>query len=236
MFGATGSTSEFGTPGAHQETNDGAGDGFLAQFSQPIGDSCASTEDCGGPCVDGVCCDSACGDGADDCQTCSVGGGGTADGVCTLFAAEVVCRSAAGSCDVVEHCPGDAGTCPADALIEDGEPCDEGMCSAGVCVPPAATSTGDSTRPHHRRRADPRRDRHGRSADDLADVAATHPCAAGCSRWRGAPRYHAAMGIWTWLDRYDGRRFGEFGELFRELVTFYSAAADGGQVVVLHRG
>lgn len=147
ILGGTASTSGIATPGAYQEEYVGAGlDSFLVQFTQPIGAACVSPDDCGGgPCVDGVCCDSPCGGGAEDCQNCSVAGGAVADGVCTPAAADVVCRPSAGTCDAAEFCPGNAGTCPDDMPAADGDPCDDGVCSAGACVPAeATTTTGDA--------------------------------------------------------------------------------------------
>jgi MYXO-CTERM domain-containing protein len=48
------------------------------------GAACLEDADCGsGHCVDGVCCDTACGGGAtDDCSACSVAAGAVTDGVC----------------------------------------------------------------------------------------------------------------------------------------------------------
>ncbi|HSP81048.1 MAG TPA: hypothetical protein VLQ93_21170, partial [Myxococcaceae bacterium] len=70
-----------------------------------------------GYCVDGVCCESACGGGAaEDCQACSVVAGGAVDGTCGAVRAEaaVVCRPAAVACDVAETCDGSSLSCPAD--------------------------------------------------------------------------------------------------------------------------
>ncbi|MDC0671961.1 SBBP repeat-containing protein [Nannocystis radixulma] len=146
LLGGTQSTSGIATPGAYDETYQGNDyDSFLVQFTQPIGLACAGPEDCGGggPCVDGVCCDSTCGGGVDDCLVCSAALGAAADGVCTPLAVDVVCRPSAGTCDAAEFCPGDAGTCPEDAPASDGEPCDAGVCEAGACVPVEDTTTGE---------------------------------------------------------------------------------------------
>ncbi|WAS98849.1 hypothetical protein [Nannocystis punicea] len=147
ILGGSASTSGIATPGTHDDEHAETGwDSFLVQFTQPIGSACASPDDCdGGPCVDGVCCDSACGDGADDCQACSAAQGAVADGVCSLLAADVVCRPSAAACDAAEFCPGDAVTCPEDQLAADGEPCDDGTCDAGVCVPGEDTTGNDTT-------------------------------------------------------------------------------------------
>ncbi|MCY1070215.1 SBBP repeat-containing protein [Nannocystis sp. RBIL2] len=155
IVGISESTSGIATPGAHDEEYlPGGWDSFIVQFAQPIGGACASTDDCdGGPCVDGVCCDSPCGDGADDCQACSAAQGAVADGVCSLLAADFVCRPSAAACDAAELCSGDSITCPEDQQAADGEPCDEGVCDAGVCIPEDTTgndttgndTTGDAT-------------------------------------------------------------------------------------------
>ncbi|MGZ3458709.1 MAG: hypothetical protein ACXU86_09405, partial [Archangium sp.] len=84
----------------------------------PQGEPCTQDEACqSGYCVDGVCCESACGGGVGtDCQACSVAAGGVADGVCGIVRAEaaVVCRPSAVACDVPEVCDGTSAVCPAD--------------------------------------------------------------------------------------------------------------------------
>jgi hypothetical protein len=51
-----------------------------------------------------------------------------------------LCREAVGACDVAEKCDGTLFTCPADQIIPNGSPCDDGSlctptdtCQAGVC-------------------------------------------------------------------------------------------------------
>jgi hypothetical protein len=58
------------------------------------GHRCGSADECkSGYCVDGVCCDTACGGGSTlDCQVCSAAAGASADGVCTLLPAGRMCR------------------------------------------------------------------------------------------------------------------------------------------------
>ncbi|HEY0133047.1 MAG TPA: MYXO-CTERM sorting domain-containing protein, partial [Nannocystis sp.] len=146
VTGNTTSSSGIATANAHldQLNVEFAVDGFLVRFTQGAGHTCAGPEDClGGQCVDGVCCDSPC-DGA--CDVCSAALGARADGTCTPLAADVVCRPASGACDAAELCPGDAASCPEDAAVPDGEPCDDGMCMAGACEPsPGSTSTDAGT-------------------------------------------------------------------------------------------
>lgn len=115
----------------------------------PDGAACMADDACdSGACVDGVCCDSACGGGApDDCQACSVAGGGAVDGVCGPIGAGATCRPAIdGTCDAAEQCDGVDLACPPDGAQADGEPCDGGTCQAGVCTPdPIDETTGDAS-------------------------------------------------------------------------------------------
>lgn len=46
-----------------------------------------------------------------------------------------VCRASEGECDPEETCDGIAPDCPTDELVADGEPCTNGTCADGVCVP-----------------------------------------------------------------------------------------------------
>lgn len=100
----------------------------------PNGASCSGVLDCAsGNCVDGVCCNTACGFGAaNDCQACSAAAGGTlADGMCGPAGPSVTCRAAAGVCDVAETCTGGTTTCPTDARVAAGTVC--GALSASPC-------------------------------------------------------------------------------------------------------
>ena len=87
-------------------------------------------------CVDGVCCETACGGGVtDDCQTCSVLGGGTSDGSCTALSAaaapSVVCRPGS-PCDLEEVCLPTSTECPEDSFEPSTTLCRE---STGACDP-----------------------------------------------------------------------------------------------------
>src|SRR5207247_44186 len=90
----------------------------------PDGQPCSLDASCDhGHCVDGVCCDVACGYGAsDDCQACSgLAGNTSADGRCGPVAAGRVCRASRGACDPAESCDGvDTGACVADAVAPQG--------------------------------------------------------------------------------------------------------------------
>ncbi len=97
-----------------------------------LGEGCTAGVQCGsGSCVDGVCCNEEFGGNTTaDCLACSVARGASANGVCTVFPAGLICRSAAGACDVLEQCNGSSGFCPADALAPVGQACRP---SAGAC-------------------------------------------------------------------------------------------------------
>ncbi|MGF1468638.1 MAG: hypothetical protein ACFCGT_21140 [Sandaracinaceae bacterium] len=127
------------------------------------GEACEDDAECASAyCVDGVCCDVACGGGeTDDCQACAFEAGAEADGTCSAlrmaFAATVVCRAAATPCDAAELCaPGDVA-CPADVLAPNGTVCRPatGLCDApeicdglGLeCPPDAVRAAGVECRP-----------------------------------------------------------------------------------------
>ena len=91
----------------------------LKEGLYPDGTVCKSKSDCkSGFCVDGVCCDSACGGGKKtDCQSCAKAGGASKDGVCTVLPKTAICRKAAGPCDAEETCDGKTAACPKDLLM-----------------------------------------------------------------------------------------------------------------------
>ncbi|MDI3291843.1 hypothetical protein QHF83_51515 [Polyangium sp. 15x6] len=103
-----------------------AGAAYVFSVSRdPDGTACTSGTDCAsGFCVDGVCCNSACGGGAtNDCQACSVATGALADGTCGPRVQGSVCRAAAGVCDAADVCNGSSLFCPADAKVSAGTVC-----------------------------------------------------------------------------------------------------------------
>lgn len=119
--------------------------------SYPSGHACSGDTECRvGSCVEGVCCNSACG-GA--CQTCLAANGATADGTCGPRPAARVCRPAVGPCDAVESCSGSAPDCPADATRADSTACGAsgqctlaGACQSGQCLgaqPRACVPSGE---------------------------------------------------------------------------------------------
>jgi hypothetical protein len=98
------------------------------------GGACGADSDCeAGFCVDGVCCDTACGGGAIDCLACARSLGATLDGTCSVIPAARVCRPAAGACDVAEVCDGVSTVCPPDAHVDAGAVC---RAAAGACDAP----------------------------------------------------------------------------------------------------
>ncbi|WP_438013957.1 thrombospondin type 3 repeat-containing protein [Sorangium sp. So ce315] len=95
----------------------------------PISVSCTSADECAsGNCVDGVCCESACGGGADDCQACSKAAGAPADGTCEAVVEDRPCLGGAGTCA--------AGVCElVDVALANGAPCDTAdQCASRFCV------------------------------------------------------------------------------------------------------
>lgn len=84
--------------------------------------TCSAASECGtGFCVDGVCCEAACGGGANDCQACSRAMTGVASGICApltaALAPTVTCRAAgaSGACDAAaDVCSSTSTMCPTD--------------------------------------------------------------------------------------------------------------------------
>jgi hypothetical protein len=81
----------------------------------PLGTPCANAETCAsGFCKDGVCCDTDCGFDLTDCQACTVAGGASADGVCTMLPVGQSCGATPNICEDVGECAGTA-VCPGPA-------------------------------------------------------------------------------------------------------------------------
>ena len=101
--------------------------------------------------VDGVCCDTACGGGAKDCQACSIISGGLKDGICgPVITVGLTCRGASDACDVAETCDGVSLTCPADVVAKSGAICRAaaGSCDLSeVCDGTLKTCPGDGFKP-----------------------------------------------------------------------------------------
>ena len=98
------------------------------------GQKCTTASQCGsGFCVDGVCCDKACGGtNTSDCQACSLAAGAAVNGTCGPVKAGATCRAGSGVCDLAETCDGSATTCPSDKVATAVTVC---RVSAGNCDP-----------------------------------------------------------------------------------------------------
>ncbi|MER2560870.1 MAG: hypothetical protein ABTQ32_09135, partial [Myxococcaceae bacterium] len=99
------------------------------------GGACTLGGECqSGFCVDGVCCDTACGGGVVDCQACSPAAGaavaGTCSGLTAQAAAATTCRAQSGACDLPETCQAGSTACPANAFAPSTTVC---RAAAGPC-------------------------------------------------------------------------------------------------------
>ncbi len=117
-------TVMIGAPGDN-DLGTSSGSVYVYTLALSNGDACTLDADCtSGSCVDGVCCNTTCGGGdPNDCQACSVAAGAAVDGTCGPRTAGIVCRAAAGACDVAETCDGTSLACPTDALVAPGTIC-----------------------------------------------------------------------------------------------------------------
>jgi hypothetical protein len=141
----SGDTALIGAP-FDDHVVDNGGSAYAYTFSElALGAPCQTDVAClSGHCVDGVCCDTACGRGdARDCQACSLQAGASADGTCGPATAATLCRPG-GECDAAEHCDGTALTCPADVFAPDGSLCAGGTCGNGICRLDAAEESPDA--------------------------------------------------------------------------------------------
>ena len=136
------------------ETNNTRAAGFTVKGSTLLanGSACSSNSQCKSKyCVDGVCCNSGCGLGnKNDCQTCSIKGGGPKNGGCSHVLAGNVCRAAVGPCDKAEACTGKTLGCPADSFKSASTTCRKaaGPCDkAEACSGKAAACPGNSLKP-----------------------------------------------------------------------------------------
>jgi Zn-dependent metalloprotease len=148
-------------PNAAQADTDKDGLGDACELAK--GAPCTSAKPCStGFCVDGVCCDKACGDGTNDCEACSKAKGASADGVCTAITVSCndgnactsgdacqagQCKGTAKSCPApdechVGSCQAQTGACASEA-VKDGTACKGGVCKAGVCQGGTGGSGGE---------------------------------------------------------------------------------------------
>ncbi len=156
-FGSSVALSADGTrgiAGAHRDdttaTDTGSARVFAVLPGRANGETCSSGSLClSGHCVDGVCCDRACGGGVTtDCEACTAALTGGADGTCGNVAASAahVCRSSAGACDVADVCDGSGPACPPNARRPAGTVC---RASAAACdAVETCTGTSDACPPN----------------------------------------------------------------------------------------
>lgn len=132
---AHGELLAIGSPAADNLTTDRAGKVYIYNLLKPGGAACAAGIQCkSGFCVDGVCCNNACGGGAnDDCQACSAAMGSSTDGLCETLEKNAVCHPSKGVCDPEEVCDGSSVVCPRDDPSPMGTLC---RAAAGLCDKP----------------------------------------------------------------------------------------------------
>ena len=115
-----GNTLGIGAPEADLGGAMDAGAGYIFQYAKQNGDPCTAPRECHSSfCVDGVCCDSACGNSdPTDCQACSAAAGALitsdGDGTCRPRRPGRLCRASSGGTDPAESCDGQALSCPPD--------------------------------------------------------------------------------------------------------------------------
>jgi MYXO-CTERM domain-containing protein len=105
--------------------NQGAGTyvGAVYRVFDPIGSPCTDASTCqsGLSCVDGVCCNGACGGGVVDCQACAFAMTGQPDGVCSPLSAgladSIVCHPSGGACENTQVCSPASTSCPTAAFL-----------------------------------------------------------------------------------------------------------------------
>ncbi len=134
--------------GTHVEANDRsivvAWNGRVAffRYGTPKGGECSDSVPCASDfCVDGVCCEIACGGGdTRDCQACTTALTARPEGVCAPAKAGSACGvEPTDECDEAERCDGVANACPADRKKPDGSECSRGACRSGRCGVAAAS-------------------------------------------------------------------------------------------------
>jgi hypothetical protein len=117
-----------GVPSDDEPDGSGSARVLVLQDAHAQGEPCGASVECvSNFCVDGVCCEIACGAGATDCQACSAALTGGADGSCLplspTVAPTVTCRAANGGCDSAESCVAGQATCPVDGYQAMGTVC-----------------------------------------------------------------------------------------------------------------
>ncbi|XYH97831.1 hypothetical protein ACMHYB_60445 [Sorangium sp. So ce1128] len=141
--------------------NSDQGSAYVFVLAKGNGDACAAADECASSfCVDGVCCNSACGGGATDCQACSVAAGAAVNGTCGPLTGNAcndgdACTTndtcSAGACVGVPPNCDDSNVCTNDSCnpstgcvhtnVSNGTQCNDGSacttndtCQSGTCV------------------------------------------------------------------------------------------------------
>lgn len=144
----SGKLALIGAPGKRIGMNRYQGQVYVFQQpGAPDGAPCTLGTLCtSGFCIDGVCCDTACGGGkTTDCRSCLGAHTGGADGTCAAIvpAANYICRQAAAVCDQPEYCDGLSDSCPADGLYQLA---DRHLCRAATSCSRESYCDGSSAR------------------------------------------------------------------------------------------
>ncbi|XP_077352304.1 disintegrin and metalloproteinase domain-containing protein 8a [Festucalex cinctus] len=87
---------------------------------------CGSVKECKNPCCNATNCKLSAGAQCAEGECCHN---------CQLKASGSVCRPKTGNCDLAEHCTGLSASCPPDAYVQNGLPCNrgKGYCYNGQC-------------------------------------------------------------------------------------------------------
>jgi hypothetical protein len=150
-FAGTGDYFAVGVPQADTLIRD-TGKVVIFTAAGELGVPCGEAAGCqSGFCVDGVCCESACGGSPDDCMGCNETITGMADGTCAVALSGTACGDPSDSeCTAPDTCDG-SGTCIANHVADDtpctgGSYCTSGdACAAGVCVEGSAPTCDPAT-------------------------------------------------------------------------------------------
>lgn len=130
----SGTTTVLGAPNADAGAVALAGAAyvFIGAVPKANGVACGQGHECSSyNCIDGVCCDTSCGNGyAYDCQVCSKAKGGATDGTCGPAANGTVCLPANGDCDLPDLCDGVSTSCSVQRVKAAGVVCRP---AAGAC-------------------------------------------------------------------------------------------------------
>ena len=168
---AVGISGDAAIVGAERQTG-GAGAAHLFALRKDNGELCTTGPECAtNNCIDGVCCDTLCAGGIDDCQACSIAAGGTVDGTCGA-------RVDGLTCDDGLYCNGDSDTCGGGTCsVHANAPC-LGPDGDNDCVESCDEATDTCTA----------NDPNGSACDDGVFCNGTETCTSGvCGSSNGDP-------------------------------------------------